>query len=61
MKTCIAIFKHIVTLVFVAVCAYEVSHVITKWMDEDYFQGKIVLEIPYFFFKLQLVQKSISQ
>lgn len=46
MNKCIAVFKYFVTLIFILVCAYEVSHVITKWINKESFQGKIVFEIP---------------
>ena len=57
MEKCITIFKHFVTLVFTAICAYEVSHVITKWIKKESFQGKTVLEINSLIFHHQFYQK----
>ena len=45
MKKCITIIKHVITLAFIALCAYEVSHVLTKWINKESFQGKALLLI----------------
>ena len=41
MNKCITVIKHFITLVFISVCGYEVSHVITKWINKESFQGEV--------------------
>ena len=48
MNKFITVIKHFITLVFIAVCGYEVSHVITKWVNKESFQG----EVDFFFLEI---------
>ena len=41
MKNFITALKHLFTLLFILVCCWEVSHVFTKWINKESFQGKV--------------------
>ena len=43
MRKFITALKHFFTLVFILVCAWEVSHVFTKWINKESFQGTTVM------------------